>query len=319
MEPRDEGGLPYATAYHAPVLCNAVIEGLVTDPAGIYIDATLGGGGHSAALLDALATGGTVVGIDRDAEALETATRRLAKEAERGRFRTIRGSFGDLDSLLESAGIETVDGLLLDLGVSSHQLDEAARGFSFRQEAPLDMRMDQRQRLSAADVVNDWREEDLRQLFWDGEEPRARRIARLIVERRPVETTTELAAIVREAVPMKEEAKAVTRVFQALRIAVNAELEALEKVLEASVRRVAVGGRVVVLAYHSLEDRRVKRFFRHGNFAGEAARDFYGNRLVPFREITRQPVIAPDDEIARNPRARSARLRIAERVDTPNA
>ncbi len=318
MEPRPAGALPYATSYHAPVLCNAVIEGLVTRPDGVYVDATLGGGGHAAALLDRIGPQGRVVGIDRDAEALGVATQRLAADAASGRFRTLRGSFADLEALLDSAGIGEVDGLLLDLGVSSHQLDAGARGFSFRHDAPLDMRMDTRQGLTASDVVNTWSEENLRQLLWDGEEPRARRIARLVVEHRPVKTTTALAALVRKAVPMKEEAKAVVRVFQALRIAVNAELEALEQVLEAAARRIAVGGRVAVLAYHSLEDRRVKRFLRYGNFTGQPQRDFYGNLVAPFRELTRQPIQPDETETAQNPRARSARLRLAER-NAPDA
>ncbi len=321
METRGSRGeaLPYATSYHAPVLCTAVIRGLVTNPAGLYVDATLGGGGHAAALLDALAPEGHVVGIDRDAEALDEATRRLAADHAAGRFRTLRGSFADLAQLLDEAGIDGIDGLLLDLGVSSHQLDEGARGFSFRHDAPLDMRMDTRQTLTAADIVNTWREDDLRLLFQDGEEPRCRRIARKIADARPLDTTGALADVVRSAVPMKEEAKAVTRVFQALRLAVNDEMAALEKVLEASAEKVRVGGRVAVLAYHSLEDRRVKRFFRNGRFEGDAPRDVFGNRLAPFREVNRKPIEADADEVARNPRARSARLRIAERVALPEA
>ncbi len=316
MEPREDAdaALPYATAYHAPVLCHDVIRGLVTDRAGLYVDATLGGGGHAAALLDALAPEGRVVGIDRDAEALEASTQRLKAEVERGRFSVLRGSFGDLEALLAEAGIEKVTGLLLDLGVSSHQLDEGSRGFSFRYDAPLDMRMDVRQSFTAATIVNEWGEEALRLLFQKGEEPRCRHIARRIVAQRPVETTGALADLVRSAVPQREEAKAVTRVFQALRLEVNGEMKALESVLEASARCLTPGGRVAVLAYHSLEDRRAKRFLRHGNFEGESVRDFYGNRVAPFREITRQPISASDEEARQNPRARSARLRIAERL-----
>ncbi len=319
MRSHATGGLPYATPYHAPVLCHAVISGLVTRPAGLYVDATLGGGGHSAALLDALAPEGRVVGIDRDADALAEAEARLAEATAAGRFRALRGSFADLESLLDGAGIGLIDGLLLDLGVSSHQIDAPERGFSFRADAPLDMRMDTRESLTAADIVNTWTEADLRQLLWDGEEPRARAIARHLVAARPVETTGRLAEVVRGAVPTREEAKTVTRVFQALRLAVNGEMAALEKVLTASARRLAPGGRVAVLAYHSLEDRRAKRFFRYGNFAGEAHRDFYGNRIAPFREVGRGAVKPDESEILLNPRARSARLRIAERTATPDA
>ncbi|HYE58798.1 MAG TPA: 16S rRNA (cytosine(1402)-N(4))-methyltransferase RsmH [Rhodothermales bacterium] len=307
--------LPYATAYHAPVLCNAVVEGLVTDPAGLYIDATLGGGGHTAALLDRLAPQGRVLGIDRDADALAAATKRLADAAKARRFRTVRGSFADLDLLLDKAGVGVIDGLLLDLGVSSHQFDAARRGFSHRYDAPLDMRMDQRAPTTAADIVNTWKEADLVRLFFEaGEEPRARRIVAALVAARPVTTTERLASLVRSAVPTLEEAKSLARVFQALRIAVNDELDALEAVLETAVQRVRPGGRVAVLAYHSLEDRRVKRFFRYGNFEGRPHRDVFGNLIAPFREITRQPVVPDEAEVAANPRARSARLRIAERA-----
>ena len=314
MEPSEAGArLPFATGYHAPVLCNAVVEGLLTDRAGVYADATLGGGGHTAALLAALAPEGRVVGVDRDAEAIAEATRRLADDARTGRFTTVRGTFADLAELL--APHAPLDGLLLDLGVSSHQLDAPERGFSHRHDAPLDMRMDDRDPVTAADVVNTWAEGDLvRLLFEAGEEPRARRVVRALVGARPVETTGRLADVVRSAVPTLDEAKTVTRVFQALRIAVNDELGALEAALQAAASLVREGGRVAVLAYHSLEDRRVKRFFRTGNFAGEVHRDLYGARLAPFREVTRQPVAADAAEIAANPRARSARLRIAERV-----
>ena len=307
--------LPHGTAYHVPVLCTAVVDGLVTDRAGLYVDATLGGGGHSEALLAALAPEGRVVGIDRDADAIDEATRRLSDDAASGRFQTIRGSFADLGALLDGAGIDAIDGLLLDLGVSSHQFDVPERGFSHRFDAPLDMRMDQRQPLSAADLVNTWEMRDIaRVLFTAGEEPRARRIAYAIEAARPVETTARLAEVVRAAVPLKDEAKSVARVFQALRIAVNAELDALDAVLVAAAARVRVGGRVAVLSYHSLEDRRAKRFFRAGNASGDISRDVYGNVLAPFRAVTRHAVTADEAEVAANPRARSARLRIAERV-----
>lgn len=307
--------LPFGSDYHVPVLCTAVVDGLVTDRGGVYVDATLGGGGHAAALLDVLAPEGRVVGVDRDADALGEATRRLAGDAASGRFRTLRGSFADLGALLDGAGIDRIDGLLLDLGVSSHQFDVPARGFSHRFDAPLDMRMDQRQPLSAADLVDVWDEADLARVLYElGEEPRARRIAAAIVAARPVGTTARLADVVRSAVPVKDEAKSVARVFQGLRIAVNAELDALDTVLETAATRIRPGGRLVVLSYHSLEDRRVKRFVRAGNASGRAERDLYGNVLAPFRALTRQSITATDAEVLANPRARSARLRIAERV-----
>ena len=306
--------LRYATGYHAPVLLQTVVEFLVTDPAGVYVDATLGGGGHSAALLDVLAPAGRVIGIDQDADALAAAEERLAFDQEAGRFQTIRGNFQRLDALLEAAGVPVVDGLLLDLGVSSHQFDEAARGFSFQAEAPLDMRMDTRGGLSADEIVNGWDERDLRHVLRAyGEEPRASRIARAIVEARPVATTTELADLVRSVVATRDEVKTLARVFQGLRIAVNRELEVLEDVLAASVQVLRPGGRLVVISYHSLEDRRVKRYLRYGNLEGKPVRDLYGRLIAPFDELTRKPVEADAEEVAANPRARSARLRAAER------
>lgn len=308
--------LSYATAFHAPVLCNAVIEGLVTDRAGLYVDATLGGGGHSAALLDALASEGHVVGVDQDAEALAVATARLTREVEQGRFRTVHGNFGDLERCLAAIDVTEIDGLLLDLGVSSHQLDAPERGFSYRAEGVLDMRMDRQSGVSADDVVNHWDDADLRWMLRRfGEESRASRIARAIVAARPIATTTALADVVRRAVPVRDEVKTLARVFQAIRIAVNAELERLEEALAVGLKLLRPGGRMAVISYHSLEDRRVKRFLRYGNLQGEPIRDFYGNLLTPWRRVTRKPITPNEAEIAANPRARSARLRIAERLD----
>lgn len=305
----------YASAYHAPVLCKAVVDALITDPAGIYVDATLGGGGHTAALLDALAPEGRVVGVDQDADAIAEAAARLREAVEAGRLRIVRGNFGDLVRLLAEAGLEAVDGVLMDLGVSSHQLDEAARGFSYSAEGRLDMRMDTRSGLAADELVNTWEERALRQLLRAyGEEPRATSIARAIVAARPLTTTAALAEVVRQVVPGREALKTLSRVFQALRIAVNAELEVLEAALEAATHVVRPGGRLVVISYHSLEDRRVKRYLRYGNFEGEPVRDFYGVLQAPWAELTRKPVGADAEEVAANPRARSARLRVAERV-----
>jgi len=307
----DRYDLPFATGYHAPVLLGPTLDALVTETNGTYVDATLGGGGHSAALLERLGSDARVIGVDRDGEALAEATARLGNDR---RFETRHGSFIDLESLVGEDG--PLDGVLFDLGVSSHQIDEAGRGFSFRHDAPLDMRMDRTQPVSAATLVNEADEADLvRMLFVYGEEPRARRIVRALVAARPVETTGQLAEVVRAAVPRLDEAKSVTRVFQALRIAVNDELGALETALEACTRLVRRGGRVAVLSYHSLEDRRVKRFFRTGRFDETTpGRDVFGNSLAPFRDLTRQPVVAPEAEVAANPRARSARLRVAERL-----
>ena len=308
--------LRYATDYHAPVLSHDVRTRLVTDPDGRYVDATLGGGGHTRALLDTLGSEAVVLGIDQDADALATARERLADEEAAGRFRAVRGNFGELQSLLEAEKFVPVDGLLLDLGVSSHQIDVPERGFSFQEEGPLDMRMDPRQGLTARQVVNDWSERDLRAVLRDyGEERRSGTVAHAIVEARPLNTTRDLAEAVRSVVPPPDEVKTLARVFQGLRIVVNAELEMLEHALEQSTEVVRTGGRIAVISYHSLEDRRAKRFLRYGNFEGTPRRDLYGNLVAPWRETPRGAVEADEAEVDANPRARSARLRVAERRD----
>lgn len=316
----DDGGQDeahrYATSFHTPVLCKAVIQRLITNFGGVYVDATLGGGGHAAALLDALSSRGRVIGIDQDVEAIETASSRLAADIERGRFTTVRGNFENLERLLGGVGETQVDGLLLDLGVSSHQLDSAPRGFSYLAEGELDMRMNTQSGFSAHDVVNDWDERDLREVLYSyGEEPRAAPLARAVVESRPLESTKELADVIRRNVPDRDEVKTLSRVFQAVRIAVNREIEVLETALLSSVDLLKAGGRMAVISYHSLEDRRVKRFFRYGNFEGEPLRDLYGNLLTPWQELTRKPIRPEEGEVEANPRARSARLRVAERTD----
>jgi 16S rRNA (cytosine1402-N4)-methyltransferase len=314
--PDAAGDDPYATGYHAPVLCMAVVSGLILRGDGLYVDATLGGGGHTAALLEALGPGGRVIAIDRDGDAIREAGQRLESDVGKGRLRLVRGNFSELETILAGFGEGRVDGVLLDLGVSSHQLDLGSRGFSFRIEGPLDMRMDDRARVTAADLVNGLDEAGLRRLLRIyGEEPSAARIARAVVAARPVVTTTGLAEAVRGAVPgARNSAKALARVFQALRIAVNAELDALEDAIRAATRQVRVGGRLAIISYHSLEDRRVKRFIRSGNFEGRLERDLYGNPVVPWREVHRHALKPDEEEIVRNPRARSARLRIAERI-----
>jgi len=310
---------PYGSPYHVPVLCQAVVEGLITHPAGCYVDATIGGGGHAAALLDALAPEGRVIGIDRDPEALTVVRRRLAEAIAAGRLQLVQGNFADLEGLLDELGVPSIDGLLLDLGVSSHQLDDAMRGFSFRAEGPLDMRMDPSSPgPTAAQLLERWSAYELADVLHRyGEEPRARKLARAIYQARPIRTTAELAEVVRREVPAREVTKTLARVFQALRIAVNDELRVLERVLEAATRRVRPGGRLAVLSYHSLEDRRVKRFLRYGNLEGKPVRDFYGRLVSPWRPLTRRAIRPSADEVVVNPRARSARLRIAERVAEP--
>jgi 16S rRNA (cytosine1402-N4)-methyltransferase len=296
------------------VLVRQTVDLLVTDPAGVYVDGTLGGGGHAAALLDALAPGGRVFGVDQDPAALDVATTRLAPFHDAGRFIPVRGNFADIEALLARHGVKEVDGVLLDLGVSSHQIDRAERGFAFSAEGPLDMRMDPARPHTAAEIVNNAGEAELVDLLRTyGEEPRARKVARAIVQRRPLATTAELADAVRSVVPFKEEVKSLARVFQALRIAVNDEMQVLERALIAGLRLLRPGGRMAVIAYHSLEDRRVKHFFRYGNFDNKPVHDFYGNLLTPWEAVVRKAVQADEEEIAANPRSRSARLRVAEK------
>lgn len=308
--------LKYASGYHAPVLCHAVIQGLVTDPDGVYVDGTLGGGGHTAALLDVLSPRGTVIAIDQDDEAIREASERLSADVSSRRLTILKGNFADMRILLSSQGIEKVDGILLDLGVSSHQLDEASRGFSHRMTGPLDMRMNQDQPLSAENVVNEWEERDLMMAFFQlGEEPKARRIARAIVSARPLRSTEALAEVVRDAAPRGTESKTLARVFQAIRIVVNQELDVLDAALESAASLLKTGGRIAVISYHSLEDRRAKRFFRSGNLEGEIKKDFFGHPISPWIDLTRKPISADEEELKQNPRSRSARLRIAERKE----
>ncbi len=307
--------LRFASSYHAPVLAAEVVEVLVTDREGLYIDGTLGGGGHSAALLTALGPSGHVVGIDHDEDAVAASEKRLAEAIAQGRFRTRSGNFADIEQLCEIAGIGGVDGVLLDLGISSHQIDEASRGFAFSADGPLDMRMDADSGESAAELIERLDVQSLADLLRAyGEEPRAWPIANAIANHGTISTTGQLAELVRGSVPGKDEGKSLARVFQALRIAVNDEMAALERAFEATLRVLRPGGRLAVISYHSLEDRRAKHFLRFGNVEGVAVKDFYGNLVTPWKLITRRPIVAGPEEIAANPRSRSARLRIAEKL-----
>lgn len=311
---RQADPLRYATEYHAPVLAADVLESFVWAPDGLYIDATLGGGGHTEAILAATAPLGRVIGIDQDSDALESASTRLQEAIDEGRFSTLKGNFGNLETLLSNAHINQVDGILLDLGVSSHQIDDATRGFAFSADGPLDMRMDASEGESAASLIDRLDVQRLTDILRShGEEPRAWPIANSIVARRPLTTTVALADAIRDAVPTKSEVKTLARVFQAIRIAVNAELDMLENALKASLRVLRPGGRLAVISYHSLEDRRVKHFLRYGNFDGTPKKDFFGNLETPWTLITRKPIVATEAEIAANPRSRSARLRIAQK------
>ncbi len=290
---------------HVPVLLEDVLELAAARPGGLYLDATLGGGGYTEALLRASDPSGRVVAFDRDRGAIEAARKRLPSYSDR--LSLVWGSFADLDVHLDELALGLVDGIVADLGLSSLQLDDAERGFAFLSEGPLDMRFDRSQDLTAAELVNEMDERDLERVLSDyGDERRARAIARRIVARRPIHTTTDLRrAVVSVLGPRKGGIDPATRTFQAIRIAVNRELEALETFLEKAPFRLRVGGRLVVVSYHSLEDRAVKLAFRARAKGASAG---------GFRLLTKKPRTASPREVALNRRARSAKLRAMERV-----
>lgn len=296
--------------YHLPVLMEQSIEGLAVNPQGTYVDVTFGGGGHSRAILQELGSEGRLLAFDRDADA-------LANTIDDPRFTLIHEDFRYIKNFLRLNGINRVDGILADLGVSSHQFDEAGRGFSTRFDAELDLRMDRRQTTTAKDIVNTASEEELRGILHNyGELPNANRMARAIVSARaesPILTTFDLKKALESNIPRNQENKFYAMVFQALRIEVNGELEALKAMLTQAVEILNPGGRLVVISYHSLEDRLVKNIIKTGNFEGEVKKDFYGNLLSPLKPITRKPVVADAEELMDNPRSRSAKLRVAEK------
>ena len=297
--------------YHTPVLLEESVGLLAVEPAGTYADLTFGGGGHSRRILSDLGPEGRLYGFDQDRD-----TR--ANCPDDPRFHYVESNFRFLRGALRYRGVTEVDGILADLGVSSHHFDAVERGFSFRGEAPLDMRMNQRGRLTAADVVNSYSAEELTRVLGDwGELETPWKVAGCLVKARTAErigTTAELVAAVRPCTPRKDEAKFLTKLFQALRIEVNGEMEALRMALEQSLRVLRPGGRLVVITYHSLEDRMVKNIMKTGNVEGKAEKDFFGNVLTPFRLVNNKVIVPDEEEIERNPRSRSAKLRIAERV-----
>jgi len=302
--------------YHEPVLITEVLEHLITDTGTVYIDATVGGGGHAEEICRRLQTSGRLICFDADEEALSHARKHLEQFGEQVEF--VHANFAQLKNELDARRVDAVGGILFDLGVSSHQLDEPARGFSFRSDEPLDMRMDRQGRRTARDVVNSTDEPMLADLLWRyGEERGSRRIARSIVAARPVETTGQLRRIVESAVARKHSIKSIARVFQALRIEVNDELRNLEEALHIGVDLLQSGGRMVVLSYHSIEDRIVKEFFK----TESATRVRSGHKYLPDKEIvprvrllTKKPIIASEEEVELNTRARSAKLRVVERI-----
>ncbi|MBQ3083627.1 MAG: 16S rRNA (cytosine(1402)-N(4))-methyltransferase RsmH [Alistipes sp.] len=294
--------------YHIPVLLETAVEQLDIRPEGTYVDLTFGGGGHSRRMLQELGDEGRLYSFDQDRDT-------LANCPDDARFHYVASNFRFLRGALRWRGVTEVDGILADLGVSSHHFDELGRGFSFRGEAPLDMRMNQRGRLTAADVVNDYSAEELTRIFRDwGELDTPWKIASCLERARAagrITTTAGLVEAVRPCTPKKEEAKFLTKLFQALRIEVNGEMEALKMALEQSLKVLKPGGRLVVIAYHSLEDRLVKNFLRSGNFRGEVVKDFYGRVETPFEVVTRKAIVPSAEELERNPRSRSAKMRVA--------
>lgn len=296
--------------YHEPVLLQESIQGLAIRPGGTYADATFGGGGHAAALLSQLGPSGRLFAFDRDAEAHSNAP-------EDARLSCIHQNFEHLQVMLKAQGITRLDGLLADLGVSSHQFDAGERGFSIRFDAPLDMRMNASATLRAYEVVNTYSEVHLQRIFTDyGELRAARALARRLVQVRaqaPIETTFQLREALRAFAPRGGENRFYAQVFQAIRIEVNSELQALRHLLEQGLCLLRSGGRFVVITYHSLEDRLVKRFFKTGDVDGRQQKDFYGQVHSPFRLINRRVIRPAQLEIAQNKRARSAKLRIAEK------
>ena len=304
-----------ATTYHIPVLLAPAVDGLDIRPDGIYVDVTLGGGGHTREILRRLGPGGRLLGFDQD----EDAERNIPDDP---RFTFVRSNFRYLHNFLRYHGIRHIDGLLADLGVSSHHFDDSQRGFSFRFDGALDMRMNKRAGQTAADVVNTYDEERLANVFYlYGELKNSRKLAAAISRARaqaPIATIGQFLDIVKPLFGREREKKELARVFQALRIEVNHEMEALREMLLAAAGALRPGGRLAVITYHSLEDRLVKNLMKTGNVEGKVEKDFYGNVQTPFRLVNNKVITPDEDEVARNPRSRSAKLRIAEKRDEDN-
>lgn len=300
------------TAYHIPALLPESLEALDIRPGGIYVDATFGGGGHSRAIVERLSSEGHLYSFDQDDEA-------VGRAFSDPRFTIVYSNFRFLRNFMRYYGHEQVDGILADLGVSFHHFDDSERGFSFRFDGPLDMRMNRHASLSAADVLQTYSEERLAEIFTlYGELPFGRRLAREIVKARengePVDTVGRLRELASRLISPRKEKKEMAMVFQALRIEVNGEMRALEQFLTATLSVLRPGGRLAVITYHSLEDRLVKNFMRSGNFAGKVEKDFFGVTSTPFRIVNSKPIVPSAEEIERNPRSRSAKLRVAQKI-----
>jgi 16S rRNA (cytosine1402-N4)-methyltransferase len=303
--------------YHLPVMLAESIDGLDIKPNGAYVDLTFGGGGHSREILRRLDKKGRLVAFDQDGDA-QTNAQAISDK----RFTFVRGNFAYLHNYLRYLGIASVDGILGDLGVSWHQFDTAERGFSFRFNAALDMRMNTEAKITASDILNGYEVQDLARILRQyGELDKASVIARMIVQARdiaPITMVGDLLSAIKDALPKAGEHKFLAKIFQALRIEVNREMEALEQALIHSAKALTAGGRMVVITYHSLEDRAVKNFIRAGNIDGTSQKDIYGSANAPFTAVCKKPILPTEQEIADNPRSRSAKLRIAEKWTMDN-
>lgn len=300
--------------YHVPVMLKECIEGLNIKPDGIYVDVTFGGGGHSKEILKHLSDGGKLFGFDQDVDAKAN-----AEIIENRSFTFVQANFRYLKRYLKLHGVRQVDGILADLGISSHQIDEASRGFSTRGDADLDMRMDRSAAKSAKTVVNEYEERELHKILGIyGEIRNAKSVAAAIVSQRfskPFQTTFDLIELLKKFAPRGKEFKYYAQVFQAIRIEVNEEMAVLEDFLSQSAEVLKPGGRLVVMSYHSLEDRMVKNYINKGKVFGDVEKDFFGNELKPFGAVNRKPVTANQQELTENSRSRSAKLRVAERIE----
>lgn len=296
--------------YHVPVLLKESVVGMNIRPDGTYVDMTFGGGGHSREILGRLGDGGRLLGFDQDADAENN----IVNDEH---FTFVRSNFRYLKNFLRYYDVESVDAILADLGVSSHHFDDVDRGFSFRFDGKLDMRMNKRAGITAADIVNTYDEEKLADIFYlYGELKNSRKLAAFIIKARAdkqIETTEDFLEIIKPLFGREREKKELAKVFQALRIEVNREMDALKEMLNAAVEVLKPGGRLVVITYHSLEDRMVKNMMKAGNVEGKEDKDFFGNLMTPFKLVNTKVIVPNDDEIARNPRSRSAKLRIAEK------
>lgn len=299
------------TVYHVPVMLNQSVDGLSVRKGGVYVDVTFGGGGHSREILRRMDSDGRLFGFDQDGDA-------AANVPQDGRFTFVLSNFRYIENWMYYYGISGVDGVLADLGVSSHHFDDVERGFSFRHDAELDMRMNRKSHLTAAEVLNTYDEERLAfVLHTFGELKNARQIARAVIKRRNTALfarISDLLELLQPFVGRDREKKDMAKAFQALRMEVNDETGALCRMLEGAISLLVPGGRLVVLTYHSIEDRIVKNYIRSGNAAGKVEQDFYGNRLVPLKAVNNKVIVPAEEEIERNPRSRSAKLRIAEKI-----